>query len=203
LNQTAFGLIAFFMTLFILGQIKFLIKLRKLRKHSMDLRGDQLIMQAYACVSCCDILSCCGGFGVCCAQISTDDGPTQYESSRYETKDTGEKIASKDKKIAEKYRITKEQKEENNLKVLIHGMEKISIETACKMTKLTKKRIIEIITKDPDYLIEDENIINLKTITDEKVRRKRMLQVQGICGNCENPFEPGSEFCPNCGQALK
>ncbi|MCK5045591.1 MAG: zinc ribbon domain-containing protein [Candidatus Heimdallarchaeota archaeon] len=203
MNQTAFGLIAFFMTLFILGQIKFLIKLRKLRKNSLDLRGDQLVMKAYACFSCGDVLSCCGGFSICCAKTSMDDGPTQYESSRYETKDTGEKIPPKDEKIAEKYRLTKEQKEENKVKVLIHGMPSISIETACKMTKLSKKRVVQIVTNNPNYIIVDDNLVNLKMYSKEEAKELTAILLHKICPNCESPFAPGSEFCPNCGQALK
>lgn len=186
-------LVVFISTLFLFIQIRLVLRFRKFRKESPNLPGILFLSEIEA------------GFAICfqCCACLTGAEEKPYVVSDYETKVTGIQETIKDDEIDEKYRISEEQREENKVKVLIHGMPSISIETACKMTKLTKKRIKEIIAKNPDYLIEDENIINLKTITDEKVRRKRMLQVQGICGNCENPFEPGSEFCPNCGQAIK
>lgn len=55
MNEKAIALIVFFTSLFILGQIRFFLKLRKIRKSSENLPGVQYV---YEMLECCCL---CGG----------------------------------------------------------------------------------------------------------------------------------------------
>ncbi|NHJ32767.1 MAG: zinc-ribbon domain-containing protein [Asgard group archaeon] len=35
------------------------------------------------------------------------------------------------------------------------------------------------------------------------LNKKKIEAKVNLCPNCENPFESGSDFCPNCGYELK
>lgn len=96
-------------------------------------------------------------------------------------------------------RITATEKERNKLIEIVSTNPKTGLIFASNVSKLTKEEIVLIIESEPDFEIRDEYIINKKKV---RLKEEKKKAAENTCPNCENQFDPGSEFCPNCGLEL-
>lgn len=129
----------------------------------------------------------------------------EKERKQREIKEFEENLQKKRKDIVEKtkkLRASGFEAESGNPEKVIELASirpKISLSWMSETTGIPEEEIIIIIEDEPDFEIRDEYIINKKKML-EKEDKIKIAKI--TCPNCENLFEPGSEFCSNCGHTL-
>ena len=109
-------------------------------------------------------------------------------------------------------------KEEEKRKIieLVSKKQKTSLQWISTIAMIPIETVIEILTKDPNFVIKDDYVLIQKiqakresTIPEDRrespqeLREIKKKLAQGICPICNTPFESGHEFCSNCGYLLK
>ena len=226
LNVKAIALSVFFISIFIFYQIKFLIRLKKLKKSRDNVVGNGFQLEAYELCGCCCEKSLCCGIEFCfgCFQrcFRSDAFQSRIEkreakqSDEAERKTTDRRLREKKDSLAEIEQEKIERKDriealkesgyiatdERRSKIIdiVNVNPKTSLSWTSNSTNLPIEEIVLIIENEEDFEITGEYIINKKKILEKEDKRK----IDKItCPNCENLFEQGSEFCPNCGLALE
>ena len=222
MNEKAIAISAFFITIFLLYQVRLIVRLRRLRKINSKVTGNRFFLGVLAyniCECCCGSLCCLGKLGSECIDMcfgekidetvekivdrktAADERKIEEKKAReqkkYLTKIEQEKIGRKER--IEKLRAsdyTAPVEDKNNLLKIVSMHTKTSLSWTSDSTNLPIEEIVLIIEHEPDFEIRDEYIINKK-----KMQEKEIAKI--TCPNCENLFEQGSEFCPNCGHDLK
>ncbi len=209
MNEKAIALTVFFISVFLLYQIRFILRLRKLRKINRNMNEDGFVLGA-SLSSFCD----------CCEDADEvyevlQEKKAQRQSEKYEQKNKEKRKIEHEKYIAgiEKERIIRKKRVEElrasgyatSEKDRKEVLEIVSINPETNLswtstsTRIPIEDIIIIIEDEPDFEIRDEKIIYKKKIL-EKEEKIRIAKI--TCPSCENLFEPGSDFCPNCGSKL-
>ena len=85
---------------------------------------------------------------------------------------------------------------ESEIKKLVSNKQKTSLQWISTIAMIPIETVIEILTEDPDFIIEYEYVVNKKLLMKEEIAKR-------ICSICKTPFEPSHEFCANCGNVLK
>lgn len=102
------------------------------------------------------------------------------------------------------------------IKELVNNKEKTSLQWISTITMIPIESVIEILTEDPNFTIEEDYVLIQKipakgesTMPEDRrasaqeLREREEKLAQGICPICNNPFEPNREYCANCGFVLK
>jgi len=220
MKDTTIAFVTFLLTIFLLIQIKLIGRLRKLKKIKGNITEEGFVLGAYdesipeiAACSCC-VGPCCMGFicGKCIVCCFGERIKDQREKRAHRQSDEVERrTTERRKKEQEKYLTEIEQEkierkgriealrvngytatEEERQKVieLLSVNPKTNLLWTSNAVGLPIEEIVIILENEPDFEIRDEYIINKKKA------------VENICPNCENPFDPGSDFCSNCGFEL-
>lgn len=211
MNEKAITLSIFFFSVFLLYQIRFIVRLRKLRKIKGIETGKGHFMEGVGlidCNCCCDdVLDICGIPLRICFEIykqdkeeKTADQIEQKTAERHLREQEEHYIRQELEQIEGKEKV--EKLRASGFKVSSRNKNKI-IETAnlssetnlswlSKSTRIPIEEIIIIIEDAPDFEIREEYIIN----------KKKIKEIEKTCINCRNPIEHDSEFCPNCGLNL-
>lgn len=223
MNEKAIALTVFFVSVFLLYQIRFIVRLGKLRKNRGNVTEKGFILGAYDLFGCFD---CCCSLGCNCAICAAESTHTEYErqtkkreikkSDEFEQKDKERRRIEKEKylfelekeKIERKKRVevlrtsgyTATDEERNKVIEIVSINPKTGLSWTSKTSRLQLEKIIIIIEHEPDFEIKGEYIINKKKIQ-EKEEKIKIAKI--TCPNCENLFELGSDFCPNCGDTLE
>lgn len=193
---------AIFLPIIVLSHLKTLLKLRKIRRNGNRIPDDFFLSE---------LLTCCGDFVQCAAALDDASGGSGQTKTRREI--AYEEIEKRKSSMSEK------EKEENEIKLIrsvISEKQKTSLWWISTKITMPKERIIELITEDPNYAIENEYIINIGLLGQEEAitytERKLLAQkakereeklAVGICPECDNPFEIGADYCLNCGIYLE
>ena len=208
-------LIVFFTTLFVFIQIKFIFRLRKLRKNSPDLPGILFLSEIEA------------GFAICfqcCAYLTGTEekrNVRQEEKAIRQSDEFERRTAEKRKKEKKEYialielekidrpeRVkvlrasgyTASERDRNKVIDIVNINPKTGLPWTSTTARIPVEEVVLIIESEPDFEIKDEYIINKKKLLLEKEKKKA---AENICPICNNTFESGSDFCPNCGYDLK
>ena len=224
MNEKAIALTVFFISVLLQYQIRFIVRLRKMRKINRDLNESGFVLGAYFPIcDCCNFLGClltpCGIIGEDVDEVydGLQEKRAQRQSDKFEEKNKEkrkeeqkkylEKIEQEKKTRKEKVDVLRENgytaSEEDRNKIL----ETVSIKLETNLswtsasTRIPIEKIIIIIEDEPDYEIKDEYIINKIKVLEEEETEKIETSVN-ICSNCANSYEFESEFCLNCGQKI-
>jgi len=277
MNEKAIGLIVFFTSLAIFSHVRFLLKLRKIRKNVGNVPGNFYWLGA---IDACFAIAECGA---CCASAAE----AESQAKRHREPPTEQKALSRefqgwqpDAEPKEIVHLTYEEEREKVISIA-KGSPRTSLGWVVNTTLIPVERVIGIISYEPDFFIDNDQIFYLPLLTKEELeeveRKKRTRKMREetktktakrliiteaerekiietvsikrktsltwtsnvvnlpiekvaqvidnhpnfvikngfifekkelqdnmkICSNCENPFEQGSEFCPNCGHKLK
>jgi hypothetical protein len=169
-KETTIAFVIFFSTIIILVQMKLIRRLRRIRKMRGEKLEGTLHREAaeFAC-SALEICCCCmygaGGGGGGEASISEEAAQAKEKRERRER----EKRTEPSKKYKRKYKAYQEllKKETSRVTELIAGKEKASIWWLVFTSKVPKFRVIEIIEKDPNYVIKEEEVYNIGELSEE------------------------------------
>ncbi len=167
-----------------------------------------------------------------------DAGVDPYEKSEYTRtkqrkyerviKQTRKKILNEEKakeSEIQQYRKAEELREINfqskegkkiKIKELVSNKEKTSLQWISTITMIPIESVIETLTEDPNFIIEDNYVLiqkmpaksestmpEVRRASAQELREREEKLAQGICPICDNPFEPNREYCYNCGYVLK
>ncbi len=107
------------------------------------------------------------------------------------------------------------EKEESKIKKLVSNKQKTSLQWISAVTMIPIERVIEILTEDPNFLFEDDSVLNQNMLTESEssttkdsivsvqdLRERKEKIAKGICPTCNNPFESNRVYCSNCGNIL-
>ncbi|HUU79286.1 MAG TPA: hypothetical protein VMX55_13150 [candidate division Zixibacteria bacterium] len=198
MNETVTVFLAIFLPIIVLSHLKTLLKLRKIRRNGNRIPDDFFLSE---------LLTCCGDFVQCAAALDDASGDSDQTKTRREI--AYEEIEKRKSSMSEK---EKEKIELKKIKSVISEKQKTSLWWISTKTTIPKERIIELITKDPNYTIENEYIINIgllgfeeaSTYTERKLLAKKAKEreekiAMGICPECNNSIKIGAEYCLSCG----
>jgi len=201
-KETTIAFVIYFSTIFLLIQIKLIGRIRKLRIIRRKMIESEYSLKSIGdicyCISCC----CTGDIGNCSREAydlveEEDKGSFEFRhkarmEKRY--KERKQRHSSLDLRL---------EKEKSKIIKLIQDSEKTSIWWVNSYTSVPKEDIVEILKYEPGYLIVDDYIYNERKMTKEEILEvKEKIIGWKMCPDCENPVEPESEFCPNCGHDL-
>ena len=228
MSEKAIALTTFFISVFFLYQIRFIKRLRKLRKMegSVAEKGYFLGSLLYCCWDfpecCCDSLICSVCVCTKCSEKCFGESHKRQQEKRADRKSDAAERRTTERRITEQKRklteieqektgrkervealracgFTIAEKDRNKLIEIISINPRTGLLWTSNATRLPVEEIVIIIEHEPDFEIRDEYIINKKKIQ-EKEDKIKIAKI--TCPNCENLFEPGSDFCPNCGHEL-
>ncbi|MHA1122303.1 MAG: hypothetical protein ACTSPC_05770 [Candidatus Heimdallarchaeota archaeon] len=217
MNEKALALATFFLTIVTFTIIRFVFRLKKIRKTQEKL---PVVLYADAL----DVLLCCGesGCGECgCGCLSSADAVKDYV--KQETEDYDSRKHEPKPPIGKRrgYKIRKRQesrKDRERSKVIriASAKEKTNIDWVVKKASLPKERVIEILKEEPDFTVDDAYVINKKLLAkDEQAHLYEMIREKhakeekeqklaiGICPECNKPIEEGSDRCSFCNYKFK
>ncbi len=213
MTEKALALLVFFFTLSLFAQIRFLLRWRKMKKFKGNFPGivlaDIPIEGLLCCAQCgCECLSSVGAIRDYAKQEMEDSDSRKPESKPPIGRRRGYR-----KRVRQLY---KRERERRRIIKLASKKEKTSIDWISKKASVPKERIVEILSRDSDYSIDDAYVLNKKLISKEeqadlfeKIREiniqadKERKLAQGICPRCNNAIEINSEQCTKCGYKLK
>jgi len=223
-NVKALTITVFFTVILLFYQIKLILRLRNLRniKGNLTRKGyflETLIFSFGRC-DCIDDACCrasaCIGSEVDEVYEAYQEKRDQKQSDEFERKNAEirkreqkEYVAKlEQEKIERKKRVevlrtsgyTATDEERNKVIEIVSINPKTGLSWTSKTSRLQMEKIIIIIEHEPDFEIKGEYIINKKKIQ-EKEEKIKIAKI--TCPNCENLFELGSDFCPNCGDTLE
>ncbi|MCK5185406.1 MAG: zinc ribbon domain-containing protein [Candidatus Heimdallarchaeota archaeon] len=206
MNAEAITLIAFFSTLLLLVQIRFFRRLRKLKSNYNGIPGVFFLSDALDGFL--SFLNCCGE-----ATEPEMDFKTDFEHDEEKTKKALVEYKARTRQSKKTEGLTEKRSlsmEEEKVKVidLVSKRQKTSIMYISNRTLLPNEIIIEIISEDPDFIIEDEFVINKKMPVKRTIKTQEMKRIEdkiaaGFCPVSGTPLKPDWEFCANCGYVLK
>jgi hypothetical protein len=214
MKETTIAFVTFFMTIFFLVQIKFIRKLRKLRKENERIIPDGLFVESVWDVIEIVLIIIGGFFSIIfliwICKDTIDKGKLERKKTLEESYE--EKVPSEKRKRKYEAYMKKIKQEKSRIKELTKGKEETNIWWISFTAKVPKEKIIEIFEEDPDFIIENGVVYNkeltskeeLQNVRKRKERRERIAK--GICPECEVPFEIGeiSEvYCKNCGEMFE
>ncbi|NHJ06065.1 MAG: hypothetical protein EAX90_14655 [Candidatus Heimdallarchaeota archaeon] len=198
MNETLIVFLVIFLPIIVLSYLKPLLKLRKIR------RNDNRNLEAFFFG---DIAFCCCNFLQCAAELEPTIDSGDLSSTNRNL--AYEELQKRKSSMSEK---EKEEIEMKKIKSVISEKQKTSLWWISTKTTIPKERIIELITKDPNYSIENEYIINIGllgqeeaiTYTERKLLAKKTKEreeklAMGICPECNNSIKIGAEYCLSCG----
>ena len=230
MNEKAITLTIFFISVFLLYQIRFIVRFRKLRKINNNVTEKGFVLGVYfpICECCCDLY-----FDRCCRDRTERQLEKIADRKRaaFERKTTERRIKEQkeylseieQKKKGRKERVevlrasgyTATEKDRHKVIELLSVNPKTNLLWTSNATRLPIEKIVIILENEEDFEIRDEYILNKKIkpkveflTIEERAKRAEELKedkrkiAEKICPNCENPFETGSDFCPNCGFEL-
>jgi len=217
-NEKAITLTIFFISIFLLYQIRFIVRLRKLKKNNGNVIGNGFVLGAFC--GPCDICDCPCLF-LPCALLNTEIDEVlqrQQEKRADRQSDEVERRTAEKRKIEKKEYIAKielekidrqervevlrangytaNERDRNKVLDIVSLNPKTSLPWTSTTARIRVEEVVLIIESEPDFEIKDEYIINTKKILLEEEKKKA---TENICPSCKNPFESGSDFCPNCG----
>jgi hypothetical protein len=221
-NEKAIAITVFFASVFLLYQIRFILRFRKLRKINRNMNDSGFVLGAYFPI--CDCCNCLDCFLIPCCIIGEDSDEVyevlqekraQRQSDEFERKSAERKIIEEKEYVAkikrekierqerlEALRVTgyvANERDRNKVIEIVSINPKTGLSWTSNATRLPVEEIVIIIELEPDFEIKDEYIINKKKMQ-EKEEKIKITKI--TCPNCENLFELGSDFCPNCGYEL-
>lgn len=207
MKEAIIAAVTFLLTLFLLAQIRFFKRLRKLKKNYNGIPGAFFLSDALDGFL--SFLSCCSEASEpevieFKADFEHDEEKTKKALDDYKVRT---KRSKKTEGLTEKGSLSLE-KEKVKVIDLISKRHKTSIMYISNITSLPKERIIEIILEDLDFMIEHEYVINKKIPATREIKTKEMKRIEdkmakGFCPICDTPLKPDWEFCSNCGYVLK
>jgi len=208
MNETLIIALVIGVPLFLFSQIRFIIRLSKIRKNPEYSPG-----VLFSLGGICELFIC---FGQNC------DGTADAEIRRAEKK-TAESVAKKFNEYDRKQN-TKTQtidKVTSNLDVktriinCMADLKKVSLLYISNTTSIPIEQVTYILSKDPNYLIEGPFVINKTKLTNEELLSFNVINrtqgksnvteeapIGGICSECFSPYEQGADYCLNCGIKL-
>lgn len=206
MNEAIITVIAFFSILFLLVQIRFFRRLRKLKNNYNGIPGVFFLSDALDGFL--SFLNCCGeatepemDFK---ADFEHDEEKTKKALAEYKART---KQSKKTEGLSEKSSLSME---EAKVKVidLVSKRQKTSIMYISTRTLLPNEIVIEILLEDPDFIIEDEFVINKKMPAKRVIKTQEMKRIEdkiaaGFCPVCGTPLDSSWEYCSNCGYVLK
>jgi len=224
-NEKAIAISAFFISIFLLYQIRFIVRLRKLKKKRENLTEKDFILGAYynVCGCCCDSMCIMSELGCNCfdAYYSSETAKKQREKKAERQSDEVERRTAEKRKIEKKEYIalielekidrpervevlrasgyTANERDRNKVLDIVSINPKTGLPWTSTTARIPIEEVVLIIESEPDFEIKDEYIINKKKLLLEKEKK---IAAENICPICNNQFELGSDFCPNCGYEL-
>ncbi|MHA1170729.1 MAG: hypothetical protein ACTSQ3_01420 [Candidatus Heimdallarchaeota archaeon] len=224
MNVKALTITVFFTVILLFYQIKLILRLRNLRKIKGNLtRKGYFLEILFSSLGRCDCIddACCRASACIGSEVDEvyeayQEKRDQKQSDEFERKNAEirkreqkEYVAKlEQEKIERKKRVevlrtsgyTATDKERNKVIEIVSINPKTGLSWTSKTSRLQMEKIIIIIEHEPDFEIKGEYIINKKKIQ-EKEEKIKIAKI--TCPNCENLFELGSDFCPNCGDTLE
>lgn len=206
MNEAIIAAVTFFLTLFLLVQIRFFKRLRKLKNNYNGIPGVFFLSDALDGFL--SFFNCCGeatepemDFK---ADFEHDEEKTKKALAEYKART---KQSKKTEGLSEKSSLSME---EAKVKVidLVRKRQRTSIMYISTRTLLPNERVIEILLEDPDFIIEDEFVINKKMPVKRTIKTQEMKRIEdkiatGFCPVCDTPLDPSWEYCSNCRYVLK
>lgn len=222
MNVKAIALSAFFISVFLLYQIRFIVRLKKLKKMRENVKGEDFVFGAYfdVCGCCCNPRCLMDDFecDICeaCTTSETETKQSEKRADRQsdaaERKNTEKRLRVQKEYLAEieQEKLGRKEKvealrangyiatdyERNKVIDTVSVNPKTGLKWTSNVARLPIEKIIIIIENEQDFEIVDEYIINKKEI----LEKEKTLEI--ICSVCGNPIKSGAVFCPNCGTEL-
>ncbi|MHA1740196.1 MAG: hypothetical protein ACTSXA_11045 [Candidatus Heimdallarchaeota archaeon] len=192
MNEIVATAITLFVLFFLVAQIRFIRRLINRRKNNESISGGLLLSDAFVgCLSC---LECCGSVDTV-GNYSDPDSDAHLEAFSGKPPDEIEiKRALEDKKRTSSSLTVEE--EISKVMSIISKRDKTSLIYISNITTIAKQRIISLLITDPDYIIENEYVINMKM-------QAKAEPTKLICPECNNPVKSDIEYCTTCGFELK
>ena len=196
---------------FLIIQIRFFRRFIRIKKSYDHLPGVLFLAEAigYGCCMCLECLS----ESSTGASLGDSDGDAHLEKYSGKPPDEYEiKKALEDKKKGDNGYLSVESPltEEEKSKVIdiISKRQKTGVLYVSNRTKIPEERIIEVITEDPGFVLDNEFIINKKLLEKEELKSRELKEVkekiaEGFCPVCNISLEPDWDYCGNCGYILK
>lgn len=205
MKETTIAFVTFFMTFFLLIQIKIIGRIRKLRMIRRKMIEIEYYQKSTGEILCdCINCFCCSSETRYCRSEAYDIIEEEFEEDLFEFRHKArmEKRYKERKRKQSSLDLTLE-KEKSKIIKLVDDSEKTSIWWVSSTTNIPKEDIVEILKYEPGYLIVDDYIYNQRKMTKEEILTvKEKIAGWKMCPNCENPVEKESEYCPNCGTSL-
>ncbi len=218
-NEVLKVLLAFLPLIFVIAQLRIIKRIKSMKKYKEAIPGELFLAEALE--GFCVCLQCCGEiFGDMSIDMyidaSTDsdyfkiDEEKKKKAIRENKEDVRQSKRAEER--AERGYIVKEE-DENKVRKLIDRRQKTRLLWITNVTKIPMDRVIEIISMNPEFMIEGEYVINkrLQTAEEEAIerweRKERTQEIEdrkkriteGFCPECDNPLKPDYEYSSVCG----
>ncbi len=219
MKAEAITLLAIFSTIFLLAQLRFIRRFIRLKKRYDSIPGVLLLSDLLCC---CEICTCCGDAALGGSPAEESHEQQVARQRRRDEKRREEIVRSKtalrlsEIESGESVDRSIKKDKESEIKKLVSNKQKTSLQWISTIAMVPIDTVIEILTKDPNFVIKDDYVLIQKmpvksesTIPEDKraiaqeLREKEEKIAKGICPICNTPFEPSHEFCSNCGYVLK
>ncbi len=162
--EKTIALIAFFTSLFIFGQIRFFLKLRRKIRNSENIPGIFYLS---------DMLGLCCATGECLVEGAAQEGkrhepPTEQKPLSKEF----QKWQPKEETI--EYGHFSEEEERELVEDILKGSPRTSLGWVTNTLKIRTGRVVEIIALLPDFIIEDNTIIDLRSLSEAELEERKI-----------------------------
>lgn len=188
MNSESIAILALFLSVILLVQLKFIIRYIKLKKISNNTPGALFLSSGLCDLLCCAFDDAACDICCCCASaINTDSSESEHEervrSQRIKDRREKEKrsraasrlsdIESKETKHSmDKDYFLLKQEQKNKIDELINKKQKTSLQWLSAVMVLPIDKVIQILYENPNYKIEDDFVINLKIQEKEDLKKE-------------------------------